>query len=162
MCKCVTFQPNYEPISSPEGEPSVTLSCRRRGEHPEARKHRWVRCFGVRSRKLVRYAARRAAAAAALLREDVLDVTISEYRSANRSRNACSAGQPRARVCSRDSGPTPSPGIKDWQRNRTQGDNASICCGEGDDTAGLRGESRSAPTPNPTTTCSGGPRSSRG
>jgi len=25
-------------------------------EHPDARKHRWVRCIGVRSRKLVRYA----------------------------------------------------------------------------------------------------------
>jgi len=25
-------------------------------EHPEARKHRWVRCIGARSRKSVRYA----------------------------------------------------------------------------------------------------------
>ena len=25
-------------------------------EHPEARKHRWVRCIAARSRKLVRYA----------------------------------------------------------------------------------------------------------
>jgi len=44
------------PMGSPQGEPSATLRCCRRGEHPEARTHRWVRCIAGRSRKLVRYA----------------------------------------------------------------------------------------------------------
>ena len=44
------------PWGPPGGEPWVTPRCWRRGEHPEARKHCWVRCIGARSRKLVRYA----------------------------------------------------------------------------------------------------------
>ena len=44
------------PMGLPGGEPSATLRCCRRGEHPEARKLCWVRFFGGRSRKLVRYA----------------------------------------------------------------------------------------------------------
>jgi len=43
------------PMGSPGGEPSDTLRCCRRGEHPEARKHRWARRIAGRSRKLVRY-----------------------------------------------------------------------------------------------------------
>ena len=44
------------PIGSPWCEPSVTLRCCRRGEHPKARKHVWVGCIVGLSRKLVRYA----------------------------------------------------------------------------------------------------------
>ncbi len=44
------------PMGSPGGEPSATLRCCRRGEHPEPRKHRWVRCIGGRSWRLVRNA----------------------------------------------------------------------------------------------------------
>ena len=44
------------PIGSPPGEPSATMRCCRRGEHPLVRKHGWVGCIVGRSRKLVRYA----------------------------------------------------------------------------------------------------------
>jgi hypothetical protein len=42
------------PMGSPGDDPSATESRRRRGEHPEARKHFWVWCIGARSRKVVR------------------------------------------------------------------------------------------------------------
>ena len=49
-------QPEYLAGFRREGGEGPRRRTRKYFEHPEARRHRWVRCVAGRSRKLVRYA----------------------------------------------------------------------------------------------------------
>ena len=74
--------------SPPGGEPSATMRCCRRGEHPLVRKHGWVGCIVGRSRQLVRYAVSRSRDLDS--RPEIADSRVLDTTRGRRTRDAIS------------------------------------------------------------------------